>query len=82
MKRLQLCLVMTKDDIRLQLSHWWKQQEEGNSFFFFLLQKVERNCMKGQAQNRVPESALNLMTLVAYRDFASEYSHLKGMSYD
>lgn len=38
--------------------------------------------MKGQAKNRVPESALNFMTLVAYHDFVSEYSHLKGMSYD
>lgn len=38
--------------------------------------------MKGQAKNRAPESAFNFVTLVAYHDFASEYSHLKGMSYD
>lgn len=86
---------MTSEKWKDCSSAWWwlKRTSDGNYLiggssrkrgivFFFFLQKVERNCMKGQAKNRVPESALNFMTLVAYHDFVSEYSHLKGMSYD
>lgn len=35
----------------------WKQQEE-KIFYFILFQRVEKNCIKGQAKS-VPESALD-----------------------
>lgn len=38
--------------------------------------------MKGQEKNRVLEFALNSIMVVAYHNFVSTYSHLKGMSYD
>lgn len=76
MKRLQLSSVMTKEDISLQVFQGWKQQE-GRIYYFTLFHKDEKNCMKGQAKNKVPESALS-MTFVAYHNFVFKYSHQRN----